>query len=226
MRVRIRMLTTLERLRCDLGPEVGDPCGVARVSNGEGKSVFHPVVPDAVGVVGCRGEGVLLRTEKAGELERDADGLARGDGSERQPFEFSVGAVDFESDAGANHDADDGLVDRSVELDGDADGADLAGLDDDGGLAVLTEGFQSDNFGATVAAAEGGEQVRRDGFSPGALAGGEMVLIFGKNFAVVAAGVQVAFMQPPDLVGQGRDQVEFMRRDKDDGAVAAKPFQA
>ena len=63
-----------------------------------------------------------------------------------------------------------------------------------------------------------------DRFAPGALAGREVVLVLGEDFAMVAAGVEVAFMQPPDLIGEGGNQVEFMRRDKDDGAVAAQAF--
>ena len=67
-----------ERLGRDLGPEVGNTGGVAGVGDGEGEGVFHPVVPDAVGVVGGGGEGVFLGRQEARKLERDADGLARG----------------------------------------------------------------------------------------------------------------------------------------------------
>lgn len=66
----------------------------------------------------------------------------------------------------------------------------------------------------------------RDRFAPSALAGGEVMLVLGEDFAVVAARVEAAFMQPPDLVGEGGDEVEFMRGNKNDGALAAEAFEA
>lgn len=208
-----------------MGAEVCDSGGVAGVGDGEGKGVFHPVMPDAVGVVGGGGEGVFLRGEETRKLEGDADGLARDHRSEGKFFEFGVRAVNFEADAGADHNTDDGLVDGGVKLDRDAECGDLAGLDNDGGLAVLAEGFESENFRAAVSAAEGGEEVPRDSLAPGSMARGEVVLIFGEDFAMIAAGLQPPFVDPPDFVGEGGDEVEFMGGEKDDGALAAEAFE-
>ena len=63
------------------GAEVGDAGGVAGVGDGEGDGVFHPVVPDAVAVVGGGGEGVLLGAEGAGEAEEDGAFVAGGAGA-------------------------------------------------------------------------------------------------------------------------------------------------
>ncbi len=176
--------------------------------------------------MGSRRERVLLRAEQARELEGDAQRLAGGDGAEAEAFEFRVGAIDFEADAGANHDADDGLVDRGIEFNRDAHCRDFSGLQDDRGLAVLAECFEGENFRPAVAATEGGEEARRDGFAPGALAGGDVMLILRQNVAMVAAGVEAAFVEPPDFVGERGDELRFVGCEKDGGSVAAKALQA
>lgn len=172
------------------------------------------------------GERVLLWAEQAGELERDAERLARGDGAKSEALKFRVGAVNLEADARPDHDADDGLIDGCVELHRDADGRYLAGMQDDRGLAVLAEGFEREDFGSSVASAEGREEARWDGFAPGALAGGDVVLILRQNFAMVAAGVEAAFVEPPHFVRQRGDELRFVRREQDGGAVAAETLQA
>ena len=117
------------------------------------------------------------------------------------------------------------MVDGGVELDGDADGADLAGLDNNRGFAVLAEGFEGEDFGATVSAAEGGEEVAGDGLAPLSMACGEVVLILGEDFAVIAAGVKPTFVNPPDFVGQGGDEIEFMGGNQYDGALSAEALE-
>ena len=210
----------------DFGAEVGDAGGVAGVGDGEGEGVLHPVVPDAIGVVGGGGDGVFLRAELAGETVGDADRLAGLHGAERVAFELRVGAVDFRADAGADHHADDGVVDGAVELDGDADGHLLAALDDEGGRAVGAERFDGDDFSAAVAAAEGGGEWRAGGFAPGALAGGDVLEITGGDFAGVAFGVEAAIVEPPDFVGDLVEQFEIVGGDEDRGAGAAEAFEA
>lgn len=219
------MVVSLEGFGGDPGAEIGDAGRVAGVGHGEGEGVFHPVVPDAIGIVRGGGEGVLLRAEQAGELEGEAEGLAGGDGAEREVLEFGIGAVDLEADAGADHDADDGLVDRFVKPDGDADGGGFAGLEDDGGLAGGAEGFEGDDFGSAIAAAEGRGEARRDGLAGGAEAGGEMLLVAGKDFAVVAPGMEAALVEPPDLVGEVGDEVGFVRGEQNGRAAAPEAFE-
>lgn len=216
----------LQTFGVDFGAEVGDAGGVAGIGYGEGEGVFHPVVPDAVGIVGGGGDGVFLRAELAGETVGDADRLAGLYGAERVAFELRVGAVDFRADAGADHHADDGVFDGAVELDGDADRHLFAALDDEGRGAVGAERFDGDDFGAAVAAAEGGGEWRAGGFAPGAVAGGDVLEIAGADFAGIAFGVEAAVVDPPNFVGELMEEVEVVGGDEDGGAGAAEAFEA
>lgn len=209
-----------------MSTQIGDAGRIAGVCYGEGERIFEPIVPDAVGIVGGGRQRILLRAKQAGELKGDAKGFSRGDGAEAEAFEFGIRAVDLKADPGANHDADDRLVDRSMEFHRDADGGRLSRLQDDGGLPVVAERFEGEDFGAPIAAAQGREQTGRNRLAPRALTGGDVVLILRQDFAMVAAGVEAAAVDPPDLVGQRGDELRLVRSEEDGGAVAAETFQA
>lgn len=209
----------------DSGSEVGDARGVAGVGNGEGDGVFHPVVPDAIAIVGGGGEGVFLGTEGALEAEDHRAFIAWGAGAEGDLFQLGVGAEDFEADAGADHDADDGVVDGRGVADADADGDGLAALPEDGGAGIGVEGFDGEEFGAAVTAAEGGGEFDlllggpgAEGFHGGALGGGE-------DFLGRAAHGEFAGVDPPEFVTEGGEQAGFVGAEEDGGAGAALAFE-
>src|SRR5262245_15538839 len=97
------------RSKADGGPQIGDACRVARVADRKRDGVFHPVVPYAIGVVRCRGQGILSGTQLTAERKRDFDDLASAARSELQLLQFGIGAVDIEPDAGPNHHANHGI---------------------------------------------------------------------------------------------------------------------
>ena len=99
-------------------------------------------------------------------------------------------------------------------------------MDDEGRGAIGTEGFDGDDFGAAVATAEGGGEWRAGGFSPGAVAGGDVLEIAGGDFARIAFGVEAAVVDPPDFVGELVEEVEVVGGDEDRGAGAAEAFEA
>ena len=181
-------------------------------------------MPDAVGVVGRGGDGVFLRTELASESKGDAEGLARLDGADGVSLELGVGAVHFGADAGADHHADDGVFDIVIESHGDADRHLFSALGNEGGSAVGAEGFDGDDFGAAVAAAEGRGERGGDLLAPGAELGGDVLLVGGGHFAGVAFGMETAIVNPPDLVGDLMEHFEVVGGDENGGAGLAKPF--
>ena len=58
------------------GAEVCYARCVSRVRDRESDSIFHPVVPDAIRIMRCGGDGVELRAKIARELERDRAGFS------------------------------------------------------------------------------------------------------------------------------------------------------
>ena len=190
------------------GAQVGDSSGVTGIGDLEGDGVFDPVVPDAVGVVRGGGDGVLLRAEIAVEAIGDRHGFTGMNGAEFVALEFGVGAVDLRADAGAEHDADDGIFNSGVELYGDANGHWLAAGEDHGWLALCVAGLQGENFGAAVATAQGGRK-RLIGRLR-AERRGHVLAILLSDFARVALGFERAAIEPPDFVGDGFDECEIV----------------
>ena len=226
MRPNRGWLIGLKFFRNHFRSKIGHTRGVAAVGYAEGQGVLHPVVPDAVGIVGRSGDGVFLRAELARESKGDADGLARLDGADGVSLELGVCAVHFGADAGADHHADDGIFDIVIESHGDAHRQSLAALDNQSGTAVGAEGFDDDDFGAAVAAAEGRGERGRHLLAPGAELGGDVLLVGGGHFARVAFGMETAVVDPPDLIGDLVEQFEVVGGDENGGAGLAKPFNA
>jgi len=208
-------------LAFDGSAEVSDPGGVAGVGDLKGDGVFDPIVPDAIGVVRGGGNRVLLRTEIAVESIGDRHGFAGSDGSELVALEFGVGAVDLRADAGADHDADDGIVYRRVEFDGHSDGHRLTAGEDHGGLALRVAGLKSRYFGAAIATAE--RRRERLIYWLRAQRSGDVLAVLLGDFARVAFGLERAAIEPPDFVGDGLDEREIVRGDED-GCVGAALF--
>ena len=226
MRPNKGWLIGLKYFRDHFRSKIGHTRGVAAVGYAEGQGVLHPVVPDAVGIVGRGGDGVFLRAELASKTESDTNGLARLDGADGVAFELGVRAVDFRADAGADHHADDGIFDIVIESHGDAHRQSLAALDNQSGTAVGAEGFDDDDFGAAVAAAEGRGERGGNLLAPGAELGGDVLLVGGGQFAGVAFGMETAVVDPPDLIGDLVEQFEVVGGDENGGAGLAKPFNA
>ncbi len=199
--------------------EIRDAGGVAGVGDAKADGVFHPFVPDAVGVVGGGGDGVALGAKVAGEAKGESFDFAGGDRAEVEVFEFSIGAVDFEADAGADHDANDGVRNGGLELNGDADGGGLSGFEDGDGLVEGVEAFDGADLGAAIAALEGGVE----------LAGGERKAAFlddaagigVDDFAGVALLDKAAGLEPPDFIGEGAEEFGVCGGGEDDLALAA-----
>ena len=79
-------------------------------------------MPDPIGIVRCRGYCVVAGAEGAGESECDGEFVVFVNWTQFHIFQFGVGAVNIEADAGADHNADDRVRYRGVEADGDGNG--------------------------------------------------------------------------------------------------------
>src|ERR1051326_2979358 len=174
--------------------------GVTLVSNREGDGVLHPVVPNAVGIVRSGGERVLLRAQVAAESEVETQRVAWRAGTELQPFQFGVGAVDVQADACADQDANDRLGHALGESYRYADREHLAAAQPAGQLAVFTHGFDGQNLRAPIAQAQAGRKPRLNALSPGANALRDVTAVGVEGFSGIAASDQPALFQPPDLV--------------------------
>src|SRR5260370_42639589 len=137
------------------------------VRNGERDSVFQPVVPDAVGIVRRGGERVLLRAQVAAESEVEAQGVAGRAGPELQALQFGVGAIDVETDARANQDADDRLGHALGESYRYAHGEHLTAAQDAGRFSIFTDGLDGQDLRAPVSQAQARRKRRLNALSPG-----------------------------------------------------------
>ncbi len=183
-------------------------------------------MPDAVGIVGCDGEGVLLRAQLASEAKGDPQRFAGGAGAEPESFELGVGAVDVQSYAGADHDSDHRVLYGRDEAHRDADDCQFAAAPDHGGLPGFAYGFDAENFGPAVAAPPAGAQRDRDSGAPGAHPGRDVAAIGVKGGGRIALGRQAALVQPPDLIGKPQQQIFLMGDQQYRGTGLPEPVKA
>ncbi len=110
-------------------------------------------MPDPVGIVRRRGDGVVSRTKITSKSIRDSHRIARCHGAEMDIFELGIRAVDVEADASADEDSDYRICYFAGEADGDADGDRFSAAKDYRGHAVGAEKFNSGELGAAIAIA-------------------------------------------------------------------------
>src|SRR5450759_1496768 len=201
--------------------QVGHAGGVARVADVEGNGVLQPIVPDTIGIVRRHGKRVLPRAEFAPEGKCQFQPIARVAGTELELFQLRIGAVYVEPDAGADHDTYYGIGHRFTEEHGHPYHGALAAAPDHGGLAILADGLDAQDLGASIAAADRGGERRGDALAPAAQAGGDVLAILRQHFLGIAAAGQPALVQPPDLVGEPADQFLFVRHHQRGGSGAA-----
>ncbi len=110
-------------------------------------------MPDAVGIVRRRSDGVVSRAKVTAKSIRDSHRIARRHGAEMDVLEFGIGAVDVEADAGSDEDSDYGVCYFAGEADGDTDSCGFSASKNDCGRAVGAEKFDSGELGAAISIA-------------------------------------------------------------------------